>query len=162
MNEQKKKVRRKTGAAEPSPRAPVVPEALPTDAAGRAGFGIVAIVGRPNAGKSTLLNRILGHKVSIVSAKPQTTRNRIVGILNDPGSPFALWLTYVPFWSPVAVPVRWSASPIPGIQLAVSLAVLAASVLGVTWLAARIYRVGILMTGKRPTFREVVRWVSAG
>ena len=46
-------------------------------------FGVVALVGRPNASKSTLLNRILGHKVSIVSAKPQTTRNRIVGILND-------------------------------------------------------------------------------
>jgi len=46
--------------------------------------GFVAVVGKPNVGKSTLINTLLGHKVSIVSPKAQTTRNNIMGVLNNP------------------------------------------------------------------------------
>jgi GTPase len=48
--------------------------------------GSAALLGRPNAGKSTLLNRILGEKLAIVTRKPQTTRSRILGIWNGPGA----------------------------------------------------------------------------
>ncbi|MGC3998364.1 MAG: GTPase Era [Anaeromyxobacter sp.] len=57
----------------------------------RAGF--VALVGRPNVGKSTLLNRILGEHVAIVSPRPQTTRTRILGVHNAPGAQLAFFDT---------------------------------------------------------------------
>lgn len=62
-------------------------DAVEPESGGEAGFrsGFVSLVGRPNAGKSTLLNQILGEKVAIVSNKPQTTRNQIRGVLNRPG-----------------------------------------------------------------------------
>jgi len=81
------------------------------------------------------------------------------GILNDPHGSLATWMSLIPVFSPIAAPVRWAASPIPPLQLLASLGILFVTVIGVTWAAARVYRVGILMTGKRPSIKELVRWV---
>jgi ABC-2 type transport system permease protein len=80
-------------------------------------------------------------------------------MLNDPNSTLAVTLSLVPLSAPIAMPVRWAAGSIPGYEIALSLVILVASIVAVTWIAARIYRVGILMTGKRPSIRELARWV---
>jgi len=82
-------------------------------------------------------------------------------MLNDPGSTLSVTLSMIPFSSPIAMPVRWAAGNLPITEVALSLGILFVSIVGVTWVAARIYRVGILMTGKRPNIKELIRWVRA-
>lgn len=64
---------------------------VPSPPIQRAGF--VALIGRPNVGKSTLLNYLLGEKLSIVAPKPQTTRQRLLGVLTHENSQLAFWDT---------------------------------------------------------------------
>jgi ABC-2 type transport system permease protein len=80
-------------------------------------------------------------------------------ILNAPLGTTATTLGLVPFTAPVAMPMRMASAPIPGVQIAVSLALLVVGIAAVAWVAGKIYRVGILSTGKRPTLPELVRWI---
>lgn len=80
-------------------------------------------------------------------------------MINDPGSTLSVTLSLIPFSAPIAMPVRWAAGNLPLSEVGLSLAILFVSIIAVTWVASRIYRVGILMTGKRPSVKELVRWV---
>lgn len=80
-------------------------------------------------------------------------------VANDPLGGAAEVLTLIPFSSPVLMPMRYVLGGASLTEVIVSLGVLMVSLAGVVWLAARIYRVGILMYGKRPSFRETWRWI---
>lgn len=80
-------------------------------------------------------------------------------VANDPRGGIAEALTLIPFSSPVLMPMRYLLGGAGPIDVALSLAVLIASIAGAVFVAARIYRVGILMYGKRPSLRELIRWI---
>ncbi len=80
-------------------------------------------------------------------------------IASEPLSPLAVTLGLVPLTSPIAMPVRIAAAPVPGVQIAASVALLVIGLLLAAWIGGKIYRIGILSTGKRPTLREVGRWL---
>ena len=80
-------------------------------------------------------------------------------ILNAPLGRTATTLGLVPFTAPIAMPMRMASTPVPGVEIAVSLALLVVGIAVVSWLAGKIYRVGILSTGKRPSAAELIRWV---
>lgn len=78
-------------------------------------------------------------------------------IINDPNGPIATWLSFIPFTSPIAMLVRIPFG-VPMWQILTSLALLILTFLLVTWVAARIYRVGILIYGKKPSLKEIIKW----
>ena len=82
-------------------------------------------------------------------------------LLNEPNGSLAKGLSLVPFLAPFVVPVRYSIAPVPLPQLLASVGMTVLGLLAIVWLAARIYRVGILMYGKRASVKDVLRWVRA-
>jgi ABC-2 type transport system permease protein len=79
-------------------------------------------------------------------------------VIRSPNSDFAFWVSMVPFFAPVTMLVRVVTETPPFWQVALSLSLGAATVVGMIWVAARIYRTGMLMYGKRPTLPEIWRW----
>ena len=80
-------------------------------------------------------------------------------VLGSPDSGLSVALSLVPFWTPLLMFLRMTVVTPPAWQVGLGLALTLASIAALTWAAARIYRVGILMHGKRPTFPEILRWV---
>lgn len=78
-------------------------------------------------------------------------------IVNNPNSTLSFWLSMIPFTSPIAMMVRIPFG-VPDWQLYLSVALLIAGFIFTTWVAARIYRVGILMYGKKTSYRELIKW----
>jgi ABC-2 type transport system permease protein len=80
-------------------------------------------------------------------------------VIRSPSSEFSFWVSLVPFFSPITMLVRIVTETPPFWQIALSLAIGYATVIGLVWLAARIYRTGMLMYGKRASLGEALRWV---
>ncbi|MDR2912756.1 MAG: ABC transporter permease [Alistipes sp.] len=86
----------------------------------------------------------------------------MIGMINamqDPNGPIAFWLSLVPFTSPMVMVERIPYG-VPAWQLALSIALLVATFVAMVWLAGKIYRVGIFMYGKKPSLRELAKWIS--
>lgn len=82
----------------------------------------------------------------------------MVSVMKDPNSPLAFWFSLIPFTSPVVMMARIPYG-IPTWEVVLSLMLLYASFVAMVWLAGKIYRVGIFMYGKKPTFRELLKWM---
>lgn len=79
-------------------------------------------------------------------------------VVGDPNGVMATWMSIIPISSPVVMMVRMPFDP-PGLEIILSMLTLTLSIVGVIWLAGRIYRVGILMYGKKPTYKELAKWL---
>jgi len=80
-------------------------------------------------------------------------------ILNQPDGTLSVVLSLIPFFTPMLMFLRMTLSPVPPFQLAASVVLMVAAILACTWLVAKIYRVGILMHGSKPKWKDLVRWV---
>ncbi len=80
-------------------------------------------------------------------------------VMTDPTGKMAVVLSFLPWSAPIIMPMRMTATPVPPMEIVASLLSVAVACAAAIWVSARIYRVGLLMYGKRPSIKELVRWI---
>jgi ABC-2 type transport system permease protein len=83
----------------------------------------------------------------------------IVQIMNQPDGALSIVLSLIPFFTPILMFLRMTLTQVPPLQIAASVALMVAAILAMAWLVGKIYRVGILMHGSKPKFKDLMRWV---
>jgi ABC-2 type transport system permease protein len=83
-------------------------------------------------------------------------------VVRDPNSDLSFWVSIAPFFAPITMPVRILAETPPFWQILLAFVINGLAIAGLVWLASRVYRIGMLMYGKRATIPEVLKWVRQG
>ena len=146
--------------AEPNTQACAVDLALP---------GVLPVMNREAARMAAKFGLAIGAAVNTVQEAQNLVFPVIIPlvlglvcfpvVLESPDGALAVTLSLIPFLTPLLMFLRIIVLTPPWWQIGLSVVLLGASILAVLWVSARIYRVGILMYGKKPTFPELVRWV---
>ncbi len=136
-------------------RAPVLAAAIGVDAVAEAHVGAVVLGDQ----RLRLVRQELRGQLARLRFVQRVVFDELLPVVNSPDSTLAVIASLIPLFTPFLMLLRIAIKTPPAWQIALGYVLTLALCAGMIWLCARIYRVGILMYGKRPTLKEIWRWV---